>query len=256
MEKAKIIIWDLETLPDPRKIYQVIPSIGAWPGRTFKGELQSIMSFGYKYYGDKEAQCVSVWDLDKKWNSRRNDDSALVAYAYNILKDADEIVTHNGKSFDVKVLNTRLAMYGMPPIPNVSHVDTKLAAKKLSLYSNSLANVAKFFKLEDKMSFSNKWSLWTRIAFGESTKKDRTLMSDYCKQDVDTLEEVYTTLMPYHGTSSVNKNFFANKPVCPTCGSNNVHKHGIKRTKTREYRRLLCQNCGAASEADSKGNLK
>lgn len=254
MSKAKIVIWDLETLPDPRKIYDRIPSIGAWPGRTFKAELQSILTFGYKLYGEKKAHTINAWDFPKSWKKDRNDDSAVVAAAYEILKDADEIVTHNGKMFDVKVLNTRLASYGMPPIYPTHHVDTKISAKKLSLYSNSLANVAKFFGVEDKMHFNDKWSLWSRIAFGESTKKDLKLMSDYCKQDVDTLEAVYEKLMPYHGNNAVNKNFFADR-VCPTCGSHKLYKHGVRRTRTKEYNRLLCADCGSVSKESVKGDI-
>jgi len=248
VKKPKIVIWDLETLPDPRKIYEVIPSIGAWPGRTFKGELQSILTFGYKIYGEKEAHTVNCWDFKESWDKDRNDDSAVVAFAYEVLKDADEIVTHNGKQFDVKVLNTKLLQYGLPPLPNIKHVDTKIAAKKLSLYSNSLANVAKFFKVEDKMSFSNKWGLWTRIAFGQSTKKDLKLMSDYCKQDVDTLEAIYEKLRPFHGTNTVNKTFFnGEERSCTTCGSNNIHKAGTRRTKTAIKQRYVCQKCGSYS---------
>lgn len=253
MKKPKIVIWDLETLPDPESIYDVIPSIGAWPGRTFKAELQTILTFGYKIHGEKEAHTINGWDFKKAWDKNRFDDSAVVSMAYEILKDADEIVTHNGKQFDVKVLNTRLAYYGMPPLPKIQHVDTKVAAKKLSLYSNSLANVAKFFGVDDKMTFSNKWSLWKRIAFYKSTRKDLKLMSDYCKQDVNTLEQVYVKLRPYHGNNSVNKNFFTEDRVCPTCGSNKLHKHGFKRSRTIEYQRYLCQDCGSVSQQNKKG---
>jgi DNA polymerase elongation subunit (family B) len=253
MKKPKIVIWDLETLPDPEKIYDVIPSIGAWPGRTFKAELQSILTFGYKIYGEKNAHTINCWDFKESWAKDRNDDSAVVAAAYSVLYDADEIVTHNGKQFDVKVMNTKLAQYGMPPLPKIPHVDTKIAAKKLSLYSNSLANVAKFFGVEDKMHFNDKWGLWKRIAFSQSTKKDLKLMSDYCKQDVDTLEAVYEKLRPYHGNNSVNKNFFSEERVCPTCGSHKLHKHGIKRTRTGEKQRFLCQDCGSISQEAKKG---
>lgn len=249
----KIVIFDFESLPDPRRVYRILPSIGAWPGRSFKAELHSIITFGYKIYGDKGAKTVSSWDFPESWEKDPQDDSAVVQFAYEMLKDADEIVTHNGKSFDVKLLNTRLAFYGMPPLPKIPHVDTKFAAKGLSLYSNSLDNVAKFFGVHEKMHFGNKWGLWERMAFQEETKKDRDLMDEYCVNDVLALEAIYEKLRPHHSTNSVNKNFFSNERVCPTCGSNKLHKHGTKRTRTKEYDRLLCQDCGSVSQQSKKG---
>jgi DNA-directed RNA polymerase subunit RPC12/RpoP len=253
--EPKIVIWDLETLPDPRRIYKVIPSIGAWPGRTFKAELQSIMSFGYKILGTKEAQCLNAWDFQQSWNDDRHDDSALVQFIYDTLHDADEIVTHNGKRFDLKVLNTRLAYWGMPPLPKIHHVDTKVVLKShLSLYSNSLADAAKFFKLDDKMSISGKWGLWERIAFKEDTREDRRVMDEYCRQDVDTLEQLYLKIRPFHGNHAVNKNHWSDdeNPVCPTCGSSNLTKNGVRRNQTKVYQRYICNDCGTTCRTNKK----
>ena len=249
--EPKIVFWDLETLPDPRAAYERLPSIGAWPGRTFKAELHTIICFAYKIAGDSEAKSINSWDLGDT-----NDDSALVQMAYDILHDADEIVTHNGKQFDVKVLNTRLAHYGMPPIPKIPHVDTKVVAKsKLSLYSNSLADVAKFFRCDDKMHWSGKWSTWTRFAFGEDTREDRTQMDKYAKQDVEVLEQIYLKLRPFHGNVGVNKNHWVNEDelVCPTCGSTELTKNGVRRNQTQVYQRFLCGSCGSTCRTNTKG---
>lgn len=256
--KPRIIIWDLETLPDPEQIYKNIPSIGAWPGRTFKAELQSIMCFGYKVYGEKRTHCINAWDLDDWTKSKtdRHNDKKLAMAASKILNEADAIVTHNGKRFDMKVLNTRLAKWGLPPVAPKMHIDTKIVAKKLSLYSNSLANVAKFFGVADKMTFNNKWGMWERIAFKKETKKDLKVMSDYCKMDVIVLEAIYDKLRPY-ATSIPNYNIFDKEPdnrKCPNCGSTKLHKHGTKVTPTKIYQRYLCQSCGTTSRTDLKDN--
>ena len=250
----KIVYWDLETLPDPRQIYKRIPSIGAWPGRTFKADLQSIMSFGYKIEG-RESECINLWDVSDRWDTDRYDDSALVHIIYDTLFDADEIVTHNGKRFDLRVLNTRLAYYKLPPLPKIHHVDTKQIVKShLSLYSNSLAEVAKFYGLEDKMSISNKWGLWERIAFGEETAADLKLMSEYCKQDVDVLEQIYKVTRPFHGNQSVNKNVILNpdNPVCPTCGSDHLVSNGWRINAGAAYQRMQCMSCGSWSKLNKK----
>lgn len=242
----KIVIFDLETLPDPEAVYDRLPSIGAWPGRTFKAELHTILSFGYKLLGDKEAKCINSWDV----SDNPTDDSGVVQMAYDMLHDADEIVTHNGKSFDVKVLNTRLMYYGMPPLdPKIKHVDTKIVLKsKLSLYSNSLKEAAKFFGVSDKMHWDDKWATWKRFAFGRDTEADRVTMDMYCKQDVDVLEEIYMKTRSLHGNASVNKQQWKTDLAlaCPTCGSDNIHRNGTRRSVKHKYRRYLCNNCGSS----------
>lgn len=252
----KIVFFDLETLPDPREIYDRIPSIGAWPGRTFKADLQSIMCFGYKIKGQKKAKSINAWDFKESWERDRHDDSALIQAAYDILHDADEIVTHNGKKFDVKVLNTRLAYYGLPPIAKTPHVDTRQVAKRhLTLYSNSLDAVAKFFGCSKKMHWSNKWNTWTKIAFREESKKDLKLMDKYCKQDVEVLEDVYEHLRPFHGNQGTNKNHFVDGDVvvCHSCGSDNLIGHGYRQTTTQLYPRFRCKDCGSVTSANKKG---
>lgn len=246
MSEPKIVIWDLETLPDPEAVYDRLPSIGAWPGRTFKAELHTILSFGYKIYGDKEAKCINAWEV----GNSPSDDSAIVQMAYDILHDADEIVTHNGKSFDLKVLNTRLMYYGMPPLDTkIKHVDTKQVLKgKLSLYSNSLKDAAKFFDVDDKMHWADKWSTWKRFAFGRETEEDRVTMDLYCKQDVEVLEQIWLKTRPFHGTNSVNKQQWRKDIalVCSTCGSDNIHRNGTRRSTKYRYRRYLCNQCGTS----------
>ena len=248
MKKPKVVFWDLETLPSPRQVYDRLPSIGAWPGRTLKAELQTIMCFAYRIGEDGPNEVINVWDH----SDDMHDDSALVSIAYEILRDADEIVTHNGKQFDLKHMNTALARWGMPPLPKIDHVDTKIVAKRgLSLYSNSLDAVAQFFGVGEKIKWNNKWSTWTRFAFGEATEADKKIMADYAKMDVEVLYQVYKRLRPFM-RETVNRNHFTEGNVCPTCGSKNIHKNGVRRTKTKVYQRYLCGDCGTTSRTDMK----
>lgn len=254
IKSPKIVYWDLETSPDPRNVYRILPSIGSWPGRSFKAELHKVISFGYRIEGEKKAKIINAWDF-KSYRDKRGliDDTEVVKAGYNILKDADLIVTHNGKSFDVKVMQTRLAGMGLAPLPPLKHFDTKVVAKnKLSLYSNSLSEVAKYLKCTDKMSFSNKWSLWERIAFNEETTQDRKLMSKYCIQDVDTLREVYHKLKPFAPNQSVSYQLFSEDTVCSNCGGKHLISNGQIVRKRGVVQRLLCKSCGTSLTIDAK----
>lgn len=240
----KRLFFDLETLPEAKEIYRRIPSIGLWNGRTWKADIQSVICFGYKWEHESRPKIINAWDFGN-WKKNRADDSKLLKEASKIILQADEVVTHNGKRFDWKVLQTRLAMHGLPSMPKIPHVDTLTVAKnRLSLYSNSLAEVAKFYKVSNKMHIQDKWDLWVRLAYKEESKKDLKLMADYCKMDVEVLEQIYNKLRP-HLTGAVNYNLYsANRGVCPSCGSYNLHKNGTRATRSKLVQRLRCADCG------------
>lgn len=245
-DKPKIVIWDLETLPDPEAVYDRLPSIGAWQGRTFKADLHTLLCFGYKIYGEEKAHSINAWEL----GDSPDDEIPVLQFAYDVLHDADEIVTHNGRRFDLKFLNTRLMYYGMPPLDSkIKHVDTKVVLKsKLSLYSNSLSEAAKFFGIIEKMHWNDKWSTWKRFAFGRQTEADKVTMDTYCKQDVDVLEQLWLKTRPLHENSSVNKQQWRKDIAlaCPICGSINIARNGTRRSKKYKYRRYLCGDCGSS----------
>ena len=251
-KSPKIIIWDLETLPDPARVYKRLPSFGAWPGRGFSGELQSVMCFAYMEHGKKKAKSINAWDFPS-WKKDRYNDKELIKAAREVLADADAIVTHNGKRYDMRVINSRLMYHGLKPLPKIPHIDTKQLAKRhFNFYSNSLAEVAKFLGLTDKIHWGDKWDSWYKMAFHKETAADRKHMDKYGKYDVIVTDELFTRLMPY-ATNIPNYNLFeGNERVCPSCGGHKLHKHGLKRTKTAVYQRYQCQDCGSISQSDKK----
>ena len=249
-KKPNIILWDLETMPDMDRVMEVLTSYGNWPGRGFNGVTSSIICFGYKRLEDKKASCINAWDY-KGWKNNVNDDKQLCIAAYNILKDADEIVTHNGKSFDVRILNTRLMYHGLPPLPKIMHTDTKVVAGKLSFYSKRLGDVSKFFKGKGKLE-NGGWDLWCKTR--KRDKKAMKLMDAYCKQDVMALQEVYTALLPVMSTGKMDHNVFHNgeKVVCPNCGSPKMVGNGTRTTKKEIRKRYRCTNCNTGITLNKK----
>lgn len=249
--KPNIILWDIETLANLPAIMSVLPSIGMWPGRTMKATVNSIICVGYKRLGEKKTYCINAWDYPKRWKKDVNDDYEVVKAAYDVLKDADGIITHNGKRFDMKVMQTRLRHHGFPPLPKIPHIDTCLVARgNLSLYSNRLGDVAKFIGVPGKLA-NGGWELWEKVLRRE--KKSQALMTRYCKQDVKCLEDVFMGLRCFV-TNMPNYNLFLgeNSKVCPTCGSKKLSRNGTRRSKTQEYQRYLCGNCGATCRTDKK----
>lgn len=219
-------------------------------GRTMKGDLNTVCSFGYKLLGEKKAHCINVWDY-KKWQDKGiNHDEQLVKDAHKILSNVDAVVTHNGKKFDLPFMNTRFMKWGLPPIARVPHIDTKNVAKQhLFMFSNSLNSLAAYLGVAKKIPTTS--TLWDQVAASDA--KAMKYMSKYCAQDVEVLEKVFKKLLPYINNLP-NRNLFVQSDghVCPNCASKHVIKYGTKITKTKKLQRYQCQDCGSISYTDAK----
>lgn len=251
--EPRIVCFDLETLPDLLEILKVWPRVGDYPGLTLKASITSIISFGYKVIGEPETHCINAWDFPE-WGPWRNNDEPLVRAAYEILKDADCVVTHNGKRFDWKFLQTRLMKYKLPPLPKLPHEDTCAVSKRsLFVFNNSLNTLAKFLTDEQKLE-NGGWDLWVRV--WEKDPEAFKLMESYCKQDIVATEALYYRLRPFM-TSIPNFNMFTPAglqvdKVCPNCGSTRLGNHGVRLTKTRRYQRYMCKDCGTTCRTDAE----
>lgn len=255
MAEPKIIIFDLETLPNLPEILKVFPSLSAYPGRTMKAQITTILCAGWKQYGKKKTHCIKAWDYDL-WDEDINNDMMVCHDLREVLKDADAIVTHNGVKFDLKFFNTRLIYHGFDPLPEIAHIDTiQIARKNLLAYSNRLGNLGEFLCEDDKVDTGG-WDLWVRCHNKE--KKALEHMAKYCKQDVDLLEKLFVKVLPFV-KNLPNRNLYRKKAqfeegieVCPTCGHDELFAHGWRHTKTKSYRRFYCPQCGSTC----RGNLK
>ncbi len=241
--KPLIVIYDIETIPDLLAARHVWPGLSNYPGLTFRGSINSIACFGWKIYEVGKSNCIHAWDYKKKWKENINDDSELCAAIYDVLKDVNCVITQNGKRFDLPFIQTRLAKWGLPSLPLINHIDTKLLMKNnLSLFSNSLKYGGEFLTEERKME-NEGWKLWEDVCDGD--KKAMKKMSVYCRQDVKTTEALFKKLIPF-AKDMPNFNLFRNDGAecCPRCGSFSFKSDGIRTTTSSIYRRLFCLDCG------------
>jgi len=253
-KEPKIVTFDLETIWDIDKIatQDVFFGLSNWPGRTMKADIGSIICFGYKIYGQKTAHCINVWDDKEAFDENINNDYLVCAAAYDVLKDADAIITHNGKRYDWKYLQTRFKINGLPTLDKIPHIDTFAEAKKnFSMYSNRLKDLAAQFTPESKIDTGGK-NLWTRVYRGDKVAMRE--MSDYCKQDV-----VATEALADAFKSEIkiwpNRNLYTGKNDCPVCSSSNIIKHGTRPAKTRIIQRYMCMDCGSTTSATKTNKL-
>lgn len=240
-QKPHLILFDLEILPNMKEVLKVFSSLSNYPGQTMKASINSVICFGYKEFGSPKTNCVSAWDF-KNWNKNKNDDYEIVKKAREILSDADAIITHNGKRFDLPFLQTRLALNGLPPLPNIKHIDTCLLARRhLKFFNNKLGTIGELLVGESKIK-NDGWDLWVRV-FNNDTKALKE-MENYCKGDVNLLEKIFIKLRAY-SSDIPNHNLFTKDSVCSNCGSLRMTKNGTKYTKTAKQQRWFCHDCGS-----------
>lgn len=254
MAEPRIILFDLEVLADMREVRKVFFGIGNYPGLTLKATINSIICAGWKVYGQEKTHCISAWDYASHWKRDVNDDALVVQAIYDVLKSADAVVTHNGKRFDWKFLQTRLLKHGLPPLGKIKHIDTCAIAKRhLFSFNNKLETLSALLTDEKKME-SGGAALWCAVA--ERDQKAQRKMAEYCKQDVRALEAVFKKLKPFL-SELPNYNLWEHGALnlCPNCGSTRLKSNGIRPTSTRTYRRYICRDCNTWSHTDVNDKL-
>ena len=257
MSAPKIILFDLETMPNLKEALKVWPQLSNYPGLTLKATITSIICAGWKEFDKPETHCINAWDFNR-WDKNKNDDYSVCKAIYDVLKDADAVVTHNGKRFDWKYLQTRLLKHKIGTLDKIHHIDTCQVAKANLLSFNNRLNTIGQLVADDQKLENGGWDLWVRV-HGKDPDAMK-LMEDYCKQDVILLEKVYRELRPLIGNIP-NYNHFRSQVkiiegirVCPNCGHDELVSNGWRYTKTQAYQRLQCKKCRSWCRVDAKGN--
>lgn len=254
MSEPKIILFDLEIIPDLPKALKYWTKLSSFPGKTLRASVSSICCIGWKVFGEKKINCINAWDFPE-WKKDVNNDKRVLEAFLKEVRDADCIVTHNGKNFDLKHLQTRLLLHGLELLDKeLKHGDTKAASSgRFYFIDNKLQTLGEELFNERKLDHEG-WDLWVAV-HGRDPKALKT-METYCKQDVNLLEKVFRKFRPLM-KGLPNHNLFSpyKENVCPTCGSSRLIQDGKRRTRTKTYKRLRCNDCGSVSQTDLADEL-
>lgn len=200
-----------------------------------------LLGFGYQWQHLKGVHWVGQPDFPA-FKKDRTDDKGVAEAAWKLLDEADVVVAHNGKQFDVKKLNARFIIHGLPPPSPYRVVDTKQIAKRcFGFSSNKLDQLSRQLEGQRKIPHTGK-DLWLGCMNGNEA--DWRLMERYCKQDVALLKRLYDRFLPWI-SDHPNWNLSGDRPAsCPKCGSAQIQARGSGITATTEYQRFQCQRCG------------
>lgn len=238
-KSLRIILLDLETLPDLKAAMKFWTQLSNYPGLTLKASISSIICAGWKEINSKTVHCINAWDYPE-WAENINYDLRVIEAIREVLVGADVVVTWNGVGFDWKFLETRALMHGLKPLPKIVHIDGKQVAKRnLFLFNNRLQTAAQALTNTEKLD-NGGWELWEKVMAKD--EKAMRLMTRYCKQDIRTLEAVFRVILPY--CKLPNANLFKGETVCPNCASTNLQRRGERVTVSAILQRYQCQDCG------------
>lgn len=240
----RIVVFDIEILARADDV--MARYFGAYEGFGMGADISDLTHFGYLELGSgNKAQCAHKWLFEEVPTS----DELVTRFAFEILKDADVIVTFYGTKFDRRFMNARFAKYGLFLDPKIKHVDMhKVVKKHFKLTSNSLNNVLTFFGMETKLALGSMQSKWFAMYKGDRATIDE--IAAYCAQDVQVLANLFERLMPIvplQLASSAIAEVPVKNPCCPKCGMDTLQKHGFRKTKTAQYQRYRCMNCAGIS---------
>jgi hypothetical protein len=249
--KPKILILDIETAPILAYAWDI------WDQNIALNQIEEdwfIIAWAAKWLGESKVMYKDLRNIDLQDHYVTGEDRSILQKIWELVDEADIILTQNGKKFDAKKLNARFIINGMKPPRSYRHVDTlQIAKKNFGFTSNKLAYMSdklckKYKKLEHK-KFPG-FELWKECLRGNKSAWKE--MEKYNIHDVLALEELYTKLMPWD--NSVNFDVYRDEltNICK-CGSKKFKKYGFGYTTTGKFQRYVCQNCG--TETRSKVNL-
>lgn len=237
LKGLKILLFDIETSPNLSWTW------GIWEQNVIEVLRDwTILSVAYKWYGKKDVHVIAQCDYKGYKRGIFNlDDRKVMEELHKIFGEADVVIGHNSDAFDIRKVNARMLIHGLPPVSPFKSMDTlKMARRHFKFDSNKLDDLGRTLGVGRKVVHTGK-DLWLRCMEGD--RKAWGLMKKYNKQDVVLLERVYERLRGW-STGHVNMAYISREMgCCPRCGSRSIVKWGVRRNLTREYQRFQCTEC-------------
>lgn len=233
----KILVFDIEVAPITGYVW------GLFDQNVGLNQIKSdwhLLSWGAKWLGSSKTMYMD--------NSKAKDitnDKDLVVGLSDLLNEADIIITQNGDAFDVKKLNARAVINGLPPIKSVKSTDLlkesrkvfKFTSHKLEYMSKALNTTYKKLDHKEYPGFE----LWKAVLSGD--KRAWKVMKTYCIHDVLSTEELYTKIQGWIKTQNM-PTYSDDAVMRCKCGSSKLEKRGYAHTETGKYQIYRCVTCG------------
>lgn len=177
----------------------------------------------------------------------------MLKHIHSLLDEADAVITYNGNSFDLPVLNKEFLLFGLGrPAPYKSIDLYRVGKQQFRFTSHKLDHIAQQLGIGQKKDTN--FQLW--IDCMNNVPEAWEKMTSYNVQDVLLLEKLYHEFKPWikqHANYALHSE---NGLVCPNCGGDHYHKRGLYYTHNCQYQRYRCEGCGTWFRATKNLTIK
>jgi len=237
----QILLLDIETAPNTAHVW------GLWNQNVSINQLMEssyVMCWAAKWLGKKEVMFDSIME-----NTHKN----MIKRIHRLLDECDAVIHYNGSKFDIPTLNKEFLLHGMNPPSPYKEIDLlKTSRSRFKFPSNKLDYVAQQLGVGQKTHHEGH-ELWLKCMAKD--RKAWKTMKKYNMNDVVILEKVYQKMLGWIKTHP-NHNHFTVDQVCPSCGSDQLHKRGTCCNIKSVFQRYQCQNCGKWSRSNRAKMVK
>lgn len=232
----RILALDIETAPHTVHVWSL------WKQTVSLNQIMEtgrVLCFAARWLGEKQIHFYS---------EHKDGHKKTIQAAHKLFDEADAFLTYNGKSFDIPTLNKEFIKYGIDPPSPAHHIDLYPVVKqKFRFASNKLDHICEELGIGKKVRHEGH-DLWVRCMKGDERAWRK--MEKYNRHDVVLLEGLYKRALPWieqHPNWGLYK--ITAKPACTNCGSTKLQSRGVQTTRTQQYVRYHCQECGTWSRA-------
>jgi hypothetical protein len=243
---AKILVWDLENSP----------ALGWFWGSTYQTNITKVhtssrvMSFCAKWHGSKRVEYRSDYHgADGKFDPAGNHHDGMVGRIWELLDEADAVISYNGRKHDTPHINTEFLRAGAPLPSPYKEIDLYTATRgKLKFQQNRLDFVLQELEIGKKLEHEG-FELWLKCMAGDPKAWAR--FRDYNIRDTVETEKYFDRILPYIPASMLpNQNLYTDDDVCPKCATaGSLTPRGFAYTASAKYPRFFCTSCGGWSQS-------
>lgn len=239
----KMLFIDIETTPALAYTFSLFKP---YIQHTMVKEDPYIMCFSAKWLTDKKSEC-------QFYSVFHDGEEAMFQRLWELLDEADVVVTFNGNKFDIPWIEGELITKGFTPPSPYQRIDLYREYRAHSNFiSTKLDYVSQRLLTEHKVQHEG-WTLWLKCMEGDPVAWKK--MRRYSIRDTVLMPQIYLIIRPWiknhpnmlldvGADESYDDVEVGLRLQCPACEEWTVGPRGHAYTNVGRYRRYFCYNCG------------
>jgi len=217
----RVLLFDIETAP------AISYHWGRWKinvGVSQVIQRPYMITWAAKWLGSPEMMSDMLPAYFDEFMENPRCDKLIVESIWRLLDEADIVVGHFVKRFDVPQVNARFVIHGLAPPSPYKMICTKdMASKNFKFEGNSLAELADHLGVGAKIKTD--FDTWRDCIEGHGSPEGWNTMLTYNEMDVEVLEAVYLKLRAYDSKHpNVSLYHEGEEQRCTVCGSKELTK--------------------------------